>query len=409
MRIYDLQVAERDGWLTASSRVQWENAGRPDTSIEFRIAKATGIAPACRPEAFLLAAVVPAAAAGEERVYVEGAVCGLLYESIPSALAILKHWFPKRFPDQPLPRIEALSISAATDRGPDRTAGFYSGGVDSTHLLLANTERFPVGHPERIAHGVCVYGFDMGGRVGQDGSEPFNFLLQQSSPLLSSLGIKPLPVYTNLRHLDDRPGFWGEVFVGFALAAVAHALSGEFSRFFRASSGEPIVASIQEPSGYHPSLLLYTDSKFIRTIAPYLEVSRQQRLRLIAQNPAALQALRVCFYCDEKPVLNCGTCEKCVRTQLGLMLCGIDPTPYFAGVKVNAELLHATDLHSDEVGRMYEELRDGMDAIGNLALRDAIDMQLKRLEKYLRWKQGKTLGGRLRGAFSAAPKKMDKT
>ena len=400
MRIYDFQLSRTAGWQVASAQVHWEDCERPDATIDFRISEAVGIALACRPEAFLLAAIMPAAAAGEERVSVEGPVCGLLTQSIPTALAILKHWFPERFPDKPLPRIEVLAIADSPVNPPNRSAGFYSGGVDSTHLLLANAERFPIGHPERIAYGICVYGFDMGGRVGQDGSEPFNFLLAQSSPLLESLAIKPLPVYTNLRHLDDRPGFWGEVFVGFALSAVAQILSPDFCRIFRASSGEPLVKAVQEPSGYHPSLLPYTNTRFLQSVAPYLEVSRQERLALIARNPAALAALRVCFHCDDKPVLNCGHCEKCVRTQLGLMLCGIDPAPYFGGVKVGADLLRSIDLHSDEVGGMYEELRDGMDAKGNYVLRDAIDLQLKRLDKYLHWKRGKTLAGRLRRLFS---------
>lgn len=396
MRIDDFQQSRASGWLRASARVQWEDCGRPDTTIDFRIPEAVGIAPVCRPEAFLLAAIVPAAAAGEERVYVDGAVCGLLSQSIPTALAIVKNWSPLRFPDKPLPRIEAASISDSVQAPTNRSAGFYSGGVDSTHLLLANAERFPIGHSARIAYGISVYGFDMGGRIGQDGNEAFNLLLAQSRPLLESLEIKPLPIYTNLRHLDDRPGFWGEAFVGFALAAVAHVLEGAFRNIFVASAGEPLVEAIQVPTATSPSLVPYLNSKHVQVSMPYVEIGRLQRLHLIVRNQAALAALRVCFLCDERPVLNCGSCEKCVRTQLGLMICGIDPGPYFGGVKIDARILHQTDLGSLAVGTMYGELRDGMAEMGHIELRDAIDVQLKRLEKYLRWKQGKTLGGRLR-------------
>lgn len=400
MRLYDFQITETEGRLKSTCRAEWETAERPATTIEFWIAEEVGIAPLGNPEAFLLAAAVPAAAAGEERIWVDGAVCGLLLESIPSALAILKTWFPEHFPSRALPHIEVAAISDILDEPSERPAAFYSGGVDSTHLLLANAQDFPVGHPNRIECGICVYGCDMGGQIGQDGSQAFSLLLSQSRPLLDALGVRQLPVYTNLRHLDDRPGFWGEVFVGFALSAVAHVLEKRFSQIFMATTGEPLVEAIQAPFGNHPSLTPYTNSRDVRITNPYLTIQRLQRIRLIAQYPVALSALRVCYFCNHGAELNCGVCEKCVRTQLGLLLCGIDPAPYFGEVQVDAALLDRTDIGSLPAKMMFLELRDGMASIGRHDLRDAIDRQLKRFEQYQRWRQGKTLSGRLRKMLS---------
>lgn len=400
VRLYDFQITKTEGWLKSTCRVEWETAGRPPTSIEFCIAEEVGIAPLANPEPFLLAAAVPAASAGEERIWVDGAVCGLLLESIPSALAILKAWFPERFPSRALPRIEVASISDARDEPGERPAAFYSGGVDSTHLLLANAQDFPVGHPNRIECGICVYGFDMGGRIGHDGSKAFNLLLSQSRPLLDALGVRQLPVYTNLRHLDDRPGFWGEVFVGFALSAVAHVLEKRFRQIFMATTGEALVEAIQAPFGNHPALSPYTNSRNVTITNPYLNIQRLQRIRLIARYPAALDTLRVCYFFDHGTELNCGVCEKCVRTQLGLMLCGIDPAPYFGEVQIDAALLERTEIGSLPAKMMFLELRDGMESIGRRDLRDAIDRQLKRFEQYQRWRQGRTLGGRVRKMLS---------
>lgn len=396
MIIRDLERCTDAEWSVVSAHVQWETTDRPEGRIEYRIPLASGVLPALRPEAFLLAAIAPAAAAGESRVAVEAPVCGILQESLPSALAILKAWFPNRFPVGNLPRIESHgSVAAATPKAT-RAAAFYSGGVDSTHLLLANTQRYPTGHPSRVDMGVSVYGFDMGGRVGSDGHAPYTHLLTQAAPFLASLAIQSVPVHTNLRHLDDRPGFWGEVFVGFALASVAHVLADEVTCVVQASPGEPLCQTVQQPFGAHPSLISFTNSSYVMQSMPYVDVGRLQRLREISANELALRSLRVCFFADEKPVLNCGHCEKCVRTQLGLRASGIDPQPYFSGTTLSPALLDQTDLSSAGVRGIYVELQEALAARGETPLSLAVGRQLARLDRYLKWKAGRTWGGRLR-------------
>jgi hypothetical protein len=52
------------------------------------------------------------------------------------------------------------------------------------------------------------------------------------------------------------------------------------------------------------------------------EVTRYEKLELIAKSDFALAHLRVCWQAAEENPYNCGKCEKCLRTMTGLYLHG---------------------------------------------------------------------------------------
>jgi hypothetical protein len=78
-----------------------------------------------------------------------------------------------------------------------------------------------------------------------------------------------------------------------------------------------------------------------RVVHDQFELSRQQKLsRVVAPFMAAGGKLNlaVCYQPDRgRRGLNCGRCEKCLRTATGLLVAGMHPPD--AGIPVSAELL----------------------------------------------------------------------
>jgi len=395
MRLSELEEGCANSMLNARCRVEWEDVDRPPTRIAFALPDALGVAPHATPEAFLLAALAPAFAAGERRIHIDAPICELLEQTLPSALAILHKWSPEDFSRTESPVIETRGVRKHFGQNGRPSAAFYSGGVDSTHLLLANARDIPASHPSHIRHAISVYGFDIGGRTNSSEHATYTRFLANAQPFTRSIGIRILPLQTNLRHLDDRPGFWGRSFVGLALAAAAQALGDNFALTWLATPGEELSNTVQAPFGTHPSLAPYCNTLNSRIAMPYVEISRLARLAEITRNTAALAALRVCF-CKDPGAMNCGLCEKCVRTQLGLRLHGIDPAPFFSGVNLDADLIDHTNIDSDSAANMAREMLAHMQGKEWLSLRNAVQRQIQRWERYKRWKEGKTTGGRLR-------------
>jgi hypothetical protein len=110
-------------------------------------------------------------------------------------------------------------------------------------------------------------------------------------------------------------------------------------------------------------------------------MSRLEKAGLVGGWPAALQNLRVC----NKPEayqpgrLNCGQCEKCVRTMLELMASkAFDQAPVFLNRTVTPAMIHGLYM-PPAVEPYYEELIEPLARIGRHDLSDAIGLALARV------------------------------
>lgn len=130
---------------------------------------------------------------------------------------------------------------------------------------------------------------------------------------------------TNLRHLPTRPGDWSTLHHGAALAAVAHAALAGPAQVFVASTFD--VAHLT-PWGSHPLLDPHFSSQRLSFVHEGTRFSRLAKVREIARAPHGLECLRVCP-ANAPGRLNCGECEKCIRTRLELLAAGVDESPAF--------------------------------------------------------------------------------
>jgi hypothetical protein len=122
-------------------------------------------------------------------------------------------------------------------------------------------------------------------------------------------------VRTNLRsHPLFRSLSWEITHVA-ALASVAHALSEVVGTMYVAAS------DVEPPWGSAPELDAAWSSESMRIENFSAELSRLQRVASIARWEPLRGRLRVCWE-NKSSDLNCGFCEKCVRTRLQLHASG---------------------------------------------------------------------------------------
>ena len=212
---------------------------------------------------------------------------------------------------EPVPLVEPLG----EDRPPPGSlatpfksaALMFSGGVDSFYSLLRGSVL-----PSAL---VMVEGFDIPLTQPARTAAAWNSL----AIVASHLGLQPVKVTTNLReHTLFRTLDW-EVSHGGALAAVGHLLAEHFSHLLISSSNSYRDATKPWGSHFRIDPLWSSDSMAILHVGATHR--RSDKLIAIADEPLVQHNLRVCWEGNSSR-MNCGTCEKCLRTQLVLYAAG---------------------------------------------------------------------------------------
>jgi hypothetical protein len=348
MRITDIKQEGGIHGPRVSALVKWEDCQRDDQYIYFETSSVCEGDLACNPDAFLAAAIVPAFWSGERRLLIEGEVCPELCENLQVALSALQHWFK---PAQALTKIEAKARSDVSNLFIPRRAGcFFSGGIDSLAALRANHLAFPREHPGFIQDGLLIFGLEV------EQPEAFQHVLALMSAIAEDAGVTLIPLSTNVRVLNDNWGFWYTAYMGAALCAIPHVFSNRMATVTIASDYD--IPHLK-PHGSHPLMEPNFSSYGLKIRYDGIVMSRLKKTKLVASWEAALQNLRVCnreqYYRPGQ--LNCGECEKCVRTMLALLAVGaLHKTNAFSHADVSAELVLNRVHLSQAIIPFYEEL-----------------------------------------------------
>jgi hypothetical protein len=307
-----------------SAIVSWEDQEYPDQELIFDIGDGAPehsreAAQPCA-DAFLAACFPLAAVHGEARVRIDDQPCPMLVEGLYTAHAWWTSWGGM---PSPMPSIEtSRRRNPGMPAGPRRGVAFLSGGVDGLHVLMRNHRLYRRDDPAYIRDAVFIHGFDIGKRAHKPEMERFQKARESLEPLAAEAGVRLISCRTNLRHLPSRPDFWYYRHNGAALAAVGHAaIVGSAFLFIGASHdiANPV------PIGSHPAVDGLFSSQRVTVVHDGARYPRFQKVRELASWPAALAALRVCPG-DPGSKLNCGVCEKCLRTRLELLVAGVEET-----------------------------------------------------------------------------------
>jgi hypothetical protein len=371
MRIENLRAETNGNKARVTATVIWEDCERPATEVYFATDEAFAKDLSCDPHAFLTACIMPALHHGEKRVFVDGEICPVLRDGLMTAMSWMRHWYDS--PERELVRIEAkMRSNYPTPRTPERAGLFFSGGIDSLAALRTNRLNYPVTHPGSIKDCLLLYGQNI---ESDNRLETFEQAACSLGEVARDAGAMLIPVYTNVRSLEDDTTFFLHKFQAAILAAVAHALARRLTSVTLASD----IHHCHESWGTHPLLDPNYSSSTLRIRHDSTVLSRLERTKLVADWDAALQNIKVCP--PNWPGMNCGRCEKCVRTRLALLTLGVlDQTSAFPADEITAELVTSTvRIRTAYSERFYGEL---ITALADIGRRDLARVLKDKIARY---------------------------
>ena len=390
MKIENLKLITSGDRTRAAATVTWEDCDRPARELYIETPQPFADDLSCNPHSFLLGCIIPALHHGERRIYIDAAICPELKENLITAMSYQINWFGlQRDPVQ----IHAKTQTQLTlPTQPRRAASFFSGGVDSFSTVRANRLKFSSEHPRYIKDGLLVYGFDLGQSERDTRLPLFEEIASSLSKVATAVGMTLIPVYTNIRHLNNQGLFWGEKFHGAALAAVAHAFSRRLSHVAIASSD---TISTLKPYGSHPLLDPLYGSYDLSLQHDNIRLSRFQKTQLITGCEVSLQNLRVCTSTARlRPgELNCGRCEKCYRTMAALVALGVlHKTSAFPKDDLTEQELANVHIDNRAIAYFYQEMLLPLELAGRHDLVRGIEHSLRICQFRLYGRQVKRFG-----------------
>jgi hypothetical protein len=294
------------------------------------------------PEGFGSALLVPAMSHGRDLVF-EDPLCPEWLSNTRKVMEFFSKWWGWR----PI-NIESLDKGPPPVRAPaSERALCFSGGVDSFHSLLT--------YPQPIDTLVFVHGYDI--RLADEDGARIAF--DRVRRVAAEMKMKVALIRTNYR---EHPVAGKKYTCGYggAMATVGHLLDQVGHLVI--SSGLPRREEGPSASHWDTDPLWSTNTMKVDHYGA--DFTKNDKIRAIAANPLVHDNLRICldnFYGSFElsgDFLNCGCCQKCVRTLLVLQQeSRIDDFKVFAN-KTNL------DLHLDRVMRVkpvfmraYDEIR----------------------------------------------------
>lgn len=400
MRVEDLNLERRGQTVRASARVTWEESDRPALALYFESDAGTADDISPEPAAFLTAVALPALRHGERRITIDGAVCPRLRDGLRTAMAIVKSW--RGSPGSVLEIEPKGGFRPGPSRAAPRAAACVGGGVDGLHMLRRNLLEFPRDHPFAFQELYTVVGL-LAPDAGRDAELGSHFVRTREtlSKISSAVGLRATIVSTNVFKLDADLVFLRDVWCSAAILSAAHAFPERWSAISIASAGRN--QDILYPTGTHPLIDSSYSSSSLEVRHEGACFSRLERIREIVVWNTALENLVVCMNAPPSPFLNCGVCEKCLRTMAELEAVGrLGGASQFPAEKLRAEAISEISIPDFAICH-WEEILGPLRARGREDLAEAIDRKLQEAAREGRgWKSRlsrldrRLLGGALR-------------
>ena len=373
MRITHIKSEASSIGVRHSAMVHWEETGWPTNELSFSIDDQP--AGMCEANAFLAGLYPLAVLHGERRIEMAEPVCPMLVDGLATIHAWWRSW---GLADGEAPVVEAPAEHRAVEGSTTATV-FLSGGVDSVHMLLLNRRRFSPGDPGYARDAVFLHGFDIGKhKKTGPATSYFGLALDHVRPIATELGVRLVTASTDLRHLPTAEGFWSKQFHGACLAAAAHAVTRGPSLVLIAATFD--VANMST-WGSHPIVDPNYSTQRVRIVHECARYSRLQKVRDLAAFDVALDHLRVC-QTNPEDRLNCGKCEKCLRTRLELFVAGVPFAGALGDTLPDVALVAAqVEVHDRYTASCYRDLAAPLRALQQTSLADVLAEKVTNFER----------------------------
>ncbi len=262
-------------------------------------------------------------------------------------------WEPQNF--------HTIDISGTSGTVPTQKAEdfvFYSGGLDSTDMLLQ------LGRNEKTATALTVHGFD----YSVSSTDQFSQLRDRVAPLLEELNYRHVTM--RISKMQGGNHSWALQLAGTGFLFPDHFRSGLFAADY---SWEQDMMAF--PWGLNHVTNRYMVGENFGLKAQCEDRTRAMKAESVMHHPLAIKAASFCKRREVRP-RNCGTCEKCLRTKAMFAIFGEQPD-IFIDRSFDADLLNSIDLNNKNERSFFVDLchiareRGAMDRIPGMRERFA--------------------------------------
>lgn len=253
------------------------------------------------PEGFANALLGPAMVMGRD-LFFEDPLCATWLRTIPAVVEQYSKWFGwKRI------KVRSGSNQAPVAKPGALRALCFSGGVDSFYSLLT--------YSQPIDTIILVHGYD----IQVNDHDGGRFTYDHVKKVAKEKGVTAAMVRTNYRehHLAGRKYRYtyggGLATIGFLVSGVKELVISSGFRYDEA-----------QPDGSHWTLDPLRSSAEVKIKHYGADLVRDDKLRAIAADPTIRKHLHVCqqniygSFDISSEAINCGCCQKCIRTLMVL-------------------------------------------------------------------------------------------
>jgi len=262
------------------------------------------------PEAFANALLIPGMIQGFNLVFTDP-LCTEWLESANKLMTLYNEWHGWQIISITSPKTTPRVISRGNKR-----ALCFSGGVDSFHSLFT--------YPKEISYLVMVHGYD----IALSDTKGADIVFNHIQDVANEVGLSAIKITTNYRQHAFAGRKYGWSYEG-ALAAIGNLITDTNELIISSSLSREETSAVNNLV-FNSSTTAALRSLKGTTFTHYGDAfSRDEKLKMIATQPLLWRHLHVCqenlksdFHLSGT-TLNCGKCEKCIRTILSLMKEGI--------------------------------------------------------------------------------------
>ncbi|HEY2080519.1 MAG TPA: hypothetical protein VGH53_29680 [Streptosporangiaceae bacterium] len=319
---------------------------------------------------FAAALLLPSMKEGKDLI-IEGSIPAQLYRGMHAIMREVLQW---GIGLQPI-KIETESFIVDPPR-PQRSASFFSGGVDSFYTYLKHkTDPLTA---NRIDCFILINGFD----IARRNLRLWDRTLENIKSVAAADNLDLIVVGSNVQELVEPILLW-DYSHGGCLAAAGLFVRGAFHQIYIPSTHS---LSEQIPWGSNLALDAHWSTESTTFNHDGTEATRLEKvISQIALSPLALKHLRVCF-ANEEGAYNCGRCDKCLRTMTNLSVAGalgksatfphhLDPDLVAAVPTIPGErggIFHTENLRALQERNIAPELQQAI----SISMRNAAAMRL---------------------------------
>ena len=261
----------------------------------------------------IISIVIPIAWATGADVYIEKLDRSYL-NSLNKIEQVFKGWFPQ-FSFSGKIHVQNVISNKFNNKG---YALLFTGGVDSLTSYIRNKDKQPTL--------ISIRGAD----IPLNEYKFWNTVKGKLLDFAAVEGVNVQFIKTNIRAIPNESlltseygieSWWGRVSHGLMLLGLCAPLTTEEIGITYIAASH--AKKFKKPWGSDPLVDNNVSWADVKIIHDGYELSRQEKIKKLKHNPHYLSYLRVCW--SQYKEYNCGYCEKCLRTIVGLILENIDP------------------------------------------------------------------------------------